>query len=124
MARPSHVEHGNMYGRRFHLKSDLSEFYRRLCAGNGKPPPDKAKYSAGQIVKVVMVSRLGDCGITTNPDATYGYEIRVDPEELYDPLDERCPCCERGSEHNGVDIHDYNQRHKKPAFACSCPCHT
>lgn len=34
-------------------------------------------YKAGQTVKIVMVSRFGDVGITGQLDAEYGYNARV-----------------------------------------------
>lgn len=39
---------------------------------------------AGQTVKIVMVSRLGDIGITEDLSADVGYGARVQLEELYD----------------------------------------
>jgi len=42
----------------------------------------------GDRVRVVMASRLGDVGITTNLDAENGYKVRVNIEELKDFSDE------------------------------------
>lgn len=33
---------------------------------------------AGRTLKIVMVSRLGDCGLTDMMSATHGYEVRLD----------------------------------------------
>lgn len=77
MARADQVPHGHLHGQICRLLTD-------------RPPPPKdesgrsyyADLPAGTIVKVVMVSRLGDCGVTTNLDAESGYTLRVQPEEL------------------------------------------
>lgn len=37
---------------------------------------------AGSKVRIWMVSRFGDCGITDNLDNAHGYDSRVDPEIL------------------------------------------
>ncbi len=37
---------------------------------------------AGTIVKVVMVSRMGDLGITDNLFVDHGYLARVNPDDL------------------------------------------
>lgn len=39
---------------------------------------------SGQKVRIVMVSRFGDIGITENLDAENGYGARVNLEDLYD----------------------------------------
>ena len=36
---------------------------------------------AGQTLKIVMVSRFGDAGLTDNLEADYGYEVRLDWED-------------------------------------------
>lgn len=38
---------------------------------------DVGSLKAGTLVKIVMVSRLGDIGITTDLSKEYGYELRV-----------------------------------------------
>lgn len=35
---------------------------------------------AGTTLRIVMVSRMGDCGLIDNLDAEYGYEVRLDWE--------------------------------------------
>ena len=64
MAFAFQMPHGWMDGRRFRLKVDAGPFH------------------AGDIVKCVMVSRLGDCGITKNLKVAAGYKYRVPPHEL------------------------------------------
>jgi hypothetical protein len=44
--------------------------------------PHSPRLKAGTVVKVVMVSRFGDCGITTDLKKTHGYTNRVMPWEL------------------------------------------
>jgi hypothetical protein len=62
-----------MVGKVFTLKADTTN-------------PHSPKLKAGTEVKVVMVSRFGDCGITTNLEAENGYSNRVMPYELALPL--------------------------------------
>ncbi len=49
---------------------------------NGEHPVDENtkidKIPANTTLKIVMVSRLGDCGLTDNLNAEYGYNIRVE----------------------------------------------
>jgi len=45
---------------------------------------DKVACASGQLVKIVMVSRLGDVGITEDVTAENGYGIRVPLDDLYD----------------------------------------
>lgn len=61
--------HGWMVGQVFMLKADTTN-------------PNSPLLKAGTRVKVVMVSRFGDCGITTNLKADKGYSNRVMPFEL------------------------------------------
>ncbi len=42
----------------------------------------KLGWTDGDIGKVVMVSRLGDCGLAKDLSATHGYTLRVTPECL------------------------------------------
>ncbi len=50
----------------------------------GKPVMVNTECVAGQRVKIVMVSRFGDVGITEDLEAENGYGARVDIEDLYD----------------------------------------
>lgn len=56
-----------------------------LCKWNGMTPPEKnmtiEKVPPGTILKIVMVSRFGDCGLTDDLSADHGYHIRVDWED-------------------------------------------
>lgn len=88
MARPEEVDHGWMHGKTFRLKIDMPT--AREYLGNWGPQADgrmgpnmrPTPYKAGDLVKVVMVSRFGDCGITTDLSKTNGYAARVDPDSL------------------------------------------
>lgn len=78
MAQPHEVPHGWMHGRNFKLKRDTT-------ASNFDPKTRESTpftIPAGTIVKVVMVSRFGDCGITTDLKAENGYTARVEISEL------------------------------------------
>jgi hypothetical protein len=58
----------------------------RTWHGHGASPEFTYRTEpAGTKVKIVMVSRLGDVGITTDLDAEYGYDARVDLDVL-EPL--------------------------------------
>jgi hypothetical protein len=50
--------------------------------GNGGPwnNPDRI-IPVGQTLKIVMVSRFGDAGLTDNLKADYGYSVRLDWED-------------------------------------------
>lgn len=48
-----------------------------------KGPGGGTVIKKGVTVRIVMVSRLGDLGITTNLDAQHGYISRVEPGEGY-----------------------------------------
>lgn len=52
-----------------------------LCRVNGVRPKLFADYKGGR-VRVVMASRMGDVGITTNLDVESGYQDRVAVEAL------------------------------------------
>lgn len=85
MARPEEVAHGHMHGKLFRLKVDrMGGKYLGTWSNDG-PNMEERPYKKGDIVKVVMVSRFGDCGITHDVNAVNGYELRVDPEDL-EPL--------------------------------------
>jgi hypothetical protein len=74
-----------MHGRLFRLTKDY-----------GAIREDFKGYDKGKIVKAVMVSRMGDVGVTLNLSATYGYDLRVMPWML-EPVEPRpagiCDLC-------------------------------
>jgi hypothetical protein len=51
---------------------------------NDVPEPVMVKRTVpkGTTVRIVMVSRFGDIGITDHLEKEYGYECRVDPDRL------------------------------------------
>lgn len=69
MARPHEVPHGWMHGCQFFIREG-TEFSR------------SRGFDTGDRVKVVMVSRFGDCGVTKNLDAKHGYSLRLAPKDL------------------------------------------
>lgn len=78
MAQPYEVQHGWMHGRVFKVKKDVQ-------AESWDPRTRELTpflIPAGTPVKVVMVSRMGDCGITLDFRAEHGYTARVLPEDL------------------------------------------
>jgi hypothetical protein len=81
MARPEDVWHGWMAGKLFKITREHSH---------------RPEFKVGDVVKCVMVSRMGDCGLTKDLKAERGYELRVMPWEL-DPVEARpegiCPLC-------------------------------
>ncbi len=83
MARPEQVPHGWMKGRLFRIACDGCVF-RRWHGHNADPQWTEDPAPRGTIVRCVMVSRLGDCGITDDLSAESGYDLRLDPEELVD----------------------------------------
>ena len=97
VAEADQVEQGWMLGKTFKLRVDVptaSEFLgtHGSQGPNMKPTP----YKKGDVVKVVMVSRFGDCGITTDLTKERGYATRVSPMDL-EPLQpipaNVCPKC-------------------------------
>lgn len=48
---------------------------------DGDPREDGVLVPAGTTVRIVMVSRFGDVGITTRLDTPYGYGLRTPPED-------------------------------------------
>lgn len=66
MAKPHEVWFGWMHLKQFTLKEDSH------IPG----------YKKGDRVKAVMVSRMGDVGVTKKLDATNGYDLRVPPWKL------------------------------------------
>lgn len=73
MAFPFQVPHGWMHGLTFALKETLPAI---------PSDSDSTEIPAGTVVKVVMVSGMGDCGITTALWREVGYTHRVDPHQL------------------------------------------
>lgn len=69
MSFPFQEPHGWMDQQVFRLKADTTN-------------PHSPKLKAGTTVKVVMVSRFGDCGITTDLKKENGYSNRVMPWDL------------------------------------------
>lgn len=69
MSFPFQEHHGWMDQQTFRLKADTTN-------------PHSPKLKAGTVVKVVMVSRFGDCGITPELKKTSGYSNRVMPWDL------------------------------------------
>ena len=51
---------------------------------NNEPQFEKVAVDAGQLVKIVMVSRLGDVGVTEDLTADFGYGLRLPLDDLYD----------------------------------------
>lgn len=74
MSFPFQEHHGWMDQQVFKLKEDTTN-------------PHSPKLKAGTKVKVVMVSRFGDCGITTDLTKTNGYSNRVMPWDLEELTD-------------------------------------
>lgn len=85
MARPEEVFFGWMRGRQFRLTKNYGDYNPRWQA-----------YGKGTVVKAVMVSRMGDVGVTTDLSAENGYHLRVQPYEL-EPVEpvptDICPVC-------------------------------
>jgi len=95
MARPDQVDHGHWHGKivrvyperapTIHVGSlhplfmipittpedEQTKFTVKFCAEKG--------YKSGTVCKVVMVSRLGDCGLSQDLRSDMGYNLRVDP---------------------------------------------
>lgn len=102
MARPEEVDHGRFHGqlvRVYPERVDTAEYRAYVEHFTQKPCTEtdeeiiascvaharKDKHGAfesGQVAKCVMVSRMGDCGITKHLDADHGYCLRVGPECL------------------------------------------
>lgn len=61
---------------------------KMLCEENGVKPKLFAKYE-GKWHRVVMASRFGDVGITTDFSAEYGYKLRVHVKKLTEFTDQR-----------------------------------
>jgi len=71
-----------MKGRTFTLGIDCPNAAEFLGSWDNDGPLMKpTPYKAGEVVRVVMVSRLGDCGISRNLNLT-SYATRVPPQAL------------------------------------------
>jgi hypothetical protein len=66
------------------LKNDTTMRYSTDIWKNGYPELDSIEIKAGTTVKIVMVSRFGDIGITEKLDKEHGYGARVNMDDLYD----------------------------------------
>lgn len=71
MAQPHEVWHGWMFHKRFRIRREYTH---------------RPEFKKGDLVRVVMVSRFGDVGLTKNLEAERGYDLRVEPWEL-DPVE-------------------------------------
>jgi hypothetical protein len=60
-----------------------------LCRDNGIDDPKLWAQYEDKWIRVVMASRMGDVGITSNLDADHGYDSRVSVEDLTGFTDER-----------------------------------
>lgn len=85
MAKPEEVWFGWMSGKQFRLTKNYGEL------------ADQWKgFDKGVVVKAVMVSRMGDVGVTLDLGADSGYDLRVMPFEL-EPITpiptDVCPLC-------------------------------
>lgn len=66
------------------LKEDVTMEYYAGYWENNNPKMNKVEVKKNTLVKIVMVSRFGDVGITEQLDKEYGYGARVNLDELYD----------------------------------------
>lgn len=102
MANPSEVDHGHFHGKLVRVypeRVDVAESRAYVEHFTGKPCTDTDEeirassvaharkkehgaFESDQVARCVMVSRLGDCGLTKHLDAERGYSLRVTPECL------------------------------------------
>lgn len=84
MAEPHEVAHGHLLGKICKLLTDHPDATNFIGEHDSELNPifRSHPYKAGQLVKVTMVSRFGDCGVTDDLQKEFGYDIRVKPEEL------------------------------------------
>lgn len=86
MAFPHQLPHGWMHGRVFTLSEDWTA---HKWNGHGADPEyTEIPWPKGTRVKVTALSRFWDAGITTNLEAEFGYEARVDPGILVSEVPE------------------------------------
>lgn len=70
-----------MRGKLFRVARDGCVF--RKWNGHGEDPEfTDTPAPRGTLVRCVMVSRLGDCGVTPDLSAESGYDLRLYPEDL------------------------------------------
>jgi hypothetical protein len=70
---------------RFHFgetKNPITMEYYKGHWEDGKPAMNKIELPAGTTVKIIMVSRFGDVGITENLDSDRNYGARVSLDDL------------------------------------------
>ena len=81
MAQPEEATHNHLYHKICRLKQSVTaRIWNQI-----HPVKDNIReeiWDTGTLVKVVMVSRFGDCGITTELNVERGYHARVMPEQL------------------------------------------
>lgn len=99
MSRPHEVSHGHfhhkivkVYPERINcgfFREEYEHWTKKPCTMSDDEIQQhmiehakKFGYASGDTAKVVMVSRMGDCGITKNLEAEYGYDFRIAPECL------------------------------------------
>ena len=87
MARPEDVDHGWMRGKLFRIARDGCVL-RKWNGYNADPEYTETPAPRGTIVKCVMVSRRGDCGLTDDFSTENGYKLRLDPEDLEEVRDD------------------------------------
>jgi hypothetical protein len=63
-------------------KKPITMEYPKGYWENNKPVMDKIDLPVGTTVKIIMVSRFGDVGITERLDSEYGYGARVQLDDL------------------------------------------
>jgi hypothetical protein len=98
MAQPHEVWHGWMFHKQFRIRREY---------------PHRPEFKKGDLVKVVMVSRFGDVGLTKDLAAEFGYDLRVEPWELdlVDPLPaDICRLCLNALKAGG---HEECREHRK-----------
>lgn len=83
MAKPEEVDHGHLLHKVCKLLINRPDT-KKWTGEHGKHGPVMIAHPLvrGMLVRVVMVSRFGDCGITDNLLAESGYIARVKPEHL------------------------------------------
>lgn len=99
MARHDEVDHGHLHGkivRVYPERTNLVQYRKELKHYTDKECLETDEqivasilahaaergYQSGTVCKVVMVSRLGDCGLSKRLRDQHGYSLRVNPECL------------------------------------------
>ncbi len=75
MARPEDVSHGHLHGELVMIR------FERLCAPEREFVMEKG-YGPDTVARVVMVSSMGDVGLTRRLAAERGYDLRLDPPKV------------------------------------------